>query len=86
MKLSKYVNTRRGISSHLAKRLGISPVMISQWVAGIKQVPAERCIEIEILTDGLVTCEDLRPDLNWAVLRNAPKASNSDKQHDSIKP
>ena len=28
------------------------------------------CIEIEDKTNGQVTCEELRPDVNWSVLRN----------------
>lgn len=31
--------------------------------------PAEYCPAIERATDGLVRCEDLRPDVDWAVLR-----------------
>ena len=27
------------------------------------------CIEIEIHSEGKVTCEDLRPDVNWSVIR-----------------
>ena len=41
---------------------------VQQWrVAG---VPAERCPDSEEATGGKVTCEELRPDVNWAVLRN----------------
>lgn len=85
MKLKKYVNSSRGISAYLAKQLGVSPVMVSQWANGVKQVPAERCIEIEDLTDGKVTCEELRPDLNWSVLRNNPRVNSSDKSSSSLK-
>lgn len=28
------------------------------------------CIEIEDKSKGIVTCEDLRPDVNWSVIRN----------------
>lgn len=31
--------------------------------------PAEYCPAIERATDGRVRCEDLRPDVDWAVLR-----------------
>ncbi|OGB26209.1 MAG: hypothetical protein A3I66_00725 [Burkholderiales bacterium RIFCSPLOWO2_02_FULL_57_36] len=41
---------------------------IYQWKK--KQVPAEYCPDIERLTG--IQCEDLRPDVNWAVLRNHP--------------
>lgn len=42
---------------------------VSQWVSGRRQVPAERCPEIEKVAGGLVRCEDLRPDVDWAYLR-----------------
>lgn len=36
------------------------------------RVPAEHCPAIERATGGAVRCEDLRPDVDWAVLRGAP--------------
>lgn len=44
--------------------------VIQQWRR--TQVPAERCPDIEAATGGAVTCEELRPDVNWAVVRSAP--------------
>lgn len=43
--------------------------MVYQWASGIRQVPVERCIQIERATDGAVRCEELRPDIDWSVLR-----------------
>ena len=34
-------------------------------------VPAEHCPAIERATKGAVRCEDIRPDVDWAVLRNS---------------
>lgn len=51
----------------IARLFGISVQAVSKWVK--KQVPAERCPEIEKATNGAVTCEDLRPDVDWAYLR-----------------
>lgn len=34
------------------------------------------CIEIEDKTKGEIRCEDLRPDVNWSILRNK-KATNA---------
>lgn len=51
----------------LAKHFGILPWAVSKWERS--QVPAERCPDIEALTNGEVTCEQLRPDVNWSVLR-----------------
>lgn len=53
----------------LAKRLLVAPALLSQWRTGARPVPAERCPAIERETGGLVRCEDLRPDVDWAYLR-----------------
>lgn len=43
--------------------------LLSQWKNGGRQVPAERCPQIERATGGAVRCEELRPDVAWDVLR-----------------
>lgn len=59
-----------GGMSALAKTLDLSGhQVIYQW--GLNRVPAERCPAIEAATNGLVRCEDLRPDVAWGVLRNS---------------
>ena len=70
MNLRQYVETERGNAANLARALGVSPVMVSQWVSGVKSVPAERCPAIERATGGDVRCEELRPDVEWNVLRD----------------
>ncbi|MCW5323719.1 transcriptional regulator [Verminephrobacter aporrectodeae subsp. tuberculatae] len=72
MNLKTYLSSRRGRAAHLAKAIGVSPVTIHNWAydAG-KQVPAERCPEIEKIASGLVTCEELRPDVDWGYLRRS---------------
>lgn len=57
----------RGGVSHLAKHFGITAWAVSKWKRS--GVPVERCPDIELLTKGRVTCEDLRPDINWSVIR-----------------
>lgn len=52
-----------------AAQIGVVPILVSQWKLGVRRVPAEHCPEIERVTGGLVRCEELRPDVNWAVLR-----------------
>lgn len=47
----------------LAEGLGIHQSCISQWVQGYKHVPARYCWQIELLTHGVVRCEELRPDI-----------------------
>ncbi|MFA7278616.1 MAG: helix-turn-helix domain-containing protein [Sterolibacterium sp.] len=53
----------------LARILKVSSPTVSQWRTGIRRVPAERCPAIERATNGEVTCEELRPDVDWAYLR-----------------
>ena len=60
---------RIGGQAALSRNLGISSPTVNQWTTGIRQIPAERCPEIEKATGGAVTCEELRPDIDWAYLR-----------------
>lgn len=57
-----------GISA-LAKALGVTPPTVHQWLKGTRPIPAERCPAIERLTNRKVLCEALRPDVDWAYLR-----------------
>ncbi len=55
-----------GGMTKMAKALGLSGhAVVYQWKR--TRVPAEKCPDIEVLTG--VRCEELRPDVNWAVLR-----------------
>lgn len=61
-----------GSQSALAEALGIKQPTVSEWVRGGRPLPLERCIDIERVTRSLgeaVTCEELRPDIPWYVLR-----------------
>ncbi|MGV6989637.1 Cro/CI family transcriptional regulator [Testudinibacter sp. P80/BLE/0925] len=58
-----------GGPSKVARYFNISPWAVNMWVRNNK-IPAERCPDIELLTKGEIKCEDLRPDVNWSVLRN----------------
>lgn len=69
MKLLDYVNQQRGRRTQLAAAIKVPPILISQWAHGKRQVPAERCPDIERATVASVRCEDLRPDVDWSVLR-----------------
>lgn len=53
----------------LARLIDVSPQRLINWRE--RGVPAEYCPLIERATGGLVRCEDLRPDIEWAVLRNS---------------
>jgi DNA-binding transcriptional regulator YdaS (Cro superfamily) len=58
-----------GIVAAAAKLKVKSYRTIQQW--RLQRVPAEWCPIIERETGGLVTCEQLRPDVEWSVLREA---------------
>lgn len=60
MKLIEYVKSH-GSQRGLADKIGITPVLISQWANELRPVPPERCVEIERATDGHVSRKDLRP-------------------------
>lgn len=60
-----------GGQANLARELGVSPPTVNQWAHGKRQIPAERCPEIERATGGEVRCEDLRPDVAWHILRKS---------------
>lgn len=60
-----------GSQAKLARLLGKKQPHIFKWLHSPVGVPAEHCPAIERLTDHAVTCEQLRPDVDWAVLRQA---------------
>lgn len=71
MKLLEYVNQGRGRRSAIARAIGVPAILISQWAYARRQVPADRCPDIERATSGAVRCEDMRSDVDWSVLRRS---------------
>lgn len=57
--------------AELARRLDVSYQLIQGWAKEDRKfaTPAEYCPLIEKATKGVVRCEELRPDVEWAVLR-----------------
>jgi len=49
----------------IAAKFGVTQQAITNWLA--RDIPADKCPDIEQLTG--IRCEDLRPDVNWDVLR-----------------
>ncbi len=77
MELKTYLtNLQRGGISKLASSLGISSSYLSQLASGAAPISIERSIEIEKATLGAVRCEELRPDIDWAYLRNSQQATD----------
>lgn len=61
---AKTVVEQLGGIAAVARICGVKPPSVHEWVTrGI--VPADRCEAIEAATGGAVTCEQLRPDLDW---------------------
>lgn len=52
-----------------AAKLDVSVPLVYFWLAGDRRLPAEKCPVIERLTSGEIRCEQLRPDVEWGVLR-----------------
>lgn len=67
-----------GGKSAVAARFGLTPWAVSKWS---RRVPAERCPDLERLTNGAVRCEDLRPDVDWSVLRAASTPATAGGDH-----
>ncbi len=65
-----------GTQALLASALGVTKSAIGQWKEEGRRVPAEHCPVIERLTAGAVRCEELRPDIEWSVLRTADLRSH----------
>lgn len=60
-----------GSVTKLAKELGVTPQAVCFWRDGRRETPADKCPLIERMTG--VSCERLRPDVAWQVLRNTPE-------------
>ncbi len=58
-----------GSQTALAKLLGVTPGYVNQWVSGHRQIPADYCPAIEAATNGVIRCEQMRPDVGWSYLR-----------------
>jgi DNA-binding transcriptional regulator YdaS (Cro superfamily) len=63
MKLFDYVS-KHGSKTELARAIGAQPQLVWQWATGVRPVPLERCVPIEVATEGVVSREELRPD-DW---------------------
>jgi DNA-binding transcriptional regulator YdaS (Cro superfamily) len=64
MKLSSFARSYYGAVAYLARGLGNSSSLVSQWARG-KKIPVSRRPDIERLTHGQVTCEELGRNVVW---------------------
>ena len=67
MDIATFCADKHGAQTELARKLGLPPQLIWQWVRGVRPVPIERCVPIEAATDGGVRRWDLRPD-DWHLI------------------
>lgn len=58
-----------GSQSKLATTLGVTKGMVCNVVNGRRPIPAHWCPIIESETGGAFVCEQLRPDIQWHVVR-----------------
>ena len=77
MGLNEFLDRKgAGAAAQLARAIGVTQAVISQWRKNVRPIPADRCPDIERATDGEVRCEDLRSDVDWATVRRGIGAKN----------
>nr|WP_294864370.1 helix-turn-helix domain-containing protein [uncultured Pseudogulbenkiania sp.] len=74
--LIKDVIKEAGGPSAVGRALGVSSSAVNNWAAR-GHIPAEHCPTLERLTGGKYRCEQMRPDVEWSVLRGASPISSS---------
>lgn len=78
MNLSEYLaQLPRGGKKVLALRLGVTASYLSRLVSGDRAITAERALQIESATDGIVSRHALRPDLQWGSSWNVDQLSKA---------
>lgn len=55
-----------GTRAKLARACSQPPQAVTRWLRS-GRVPARRALAIEAATGGKVTCQDLRPDVEWLI-------------------
>lgn len=72
MTLLDYIKTKLNELERdaFARRCGTSFAHLSQVARGYRRAGEYLCINIDRETGGLVTCESLRPDVDWAYIRS----------------
>lgn len=68
--IQKAIDFFGGSQVELAKALNVSKSQVWQWLNNINSISLEKIIMLEEKTNGFIRCEDLRPDINWSVLRS----------------
>lgn len=75
MKLRDHIQTLSPEGKRtLASAVGVQVIYLHQLSSGFRQPSPELAIRIEAATNGAVTCEELRSDVPWHVLRGKAAA------------
>ena len=70
MKLDEYLKTLElEQRSAFARRCDTSPDYLWQLGAGMRKPKASLCIAIERESGGMVSCEEMLPEADWAYIR-----------------
>lgn len=78
MNLFTYLEQENITQSQLASLLGVSQGAVGQWKMDGRRIPADKCVAIERLSKGAVTCEEMRPDIYSSRLRSMLKKKKCD--------
>lgn len=72
MTLSEYLKTmdKEGLAA-FARRCGTSAGQLKQVAYGNRRASAGLAVSLDRETGGAIRCEEMRPDIDWAYLRNA---------------
>lgn len=69
-KLLRFLNSLpKGPRAEFIRACGTSEAYLRKAVSVRQKIGADLCILIDRESRGQVTCEDLRPDVDWAYLR-----------------
>jgi DNA-binding transcriptional regulator YdaS (Cro superfamily) len=71
MSLSRAVDLLGGPTA-TSRVLRVTPQAVFFWLKGERQLPPDKAIDLERETAGQVTVEELRPDIDWQVIRGHP--------------
>lgn len=68
MTLVDYINKlsaedRASFNKDVMAALGVNKAAISHWVSGRQKISPKNAKQLELLTNGLITREELRPDI-----------------------
>jgi DNA-binding transcriptional regulator YdaS (Cro superfamily) len=76
MNISEYLKESDLSQMEFARQLGVTQGTVGFWLHN-KPPTIERAIQIERITGRKVTCEELRPDVDWAYLRNSTQTKEA---------